>query len=341
MNMKDTSTSKVAIIVLNWNGIDDTLRAVESLARQDYKDFSILVVDNGSTDTSVETLKTYQKSHGDITVVYNPKNFGFTGGVNTGIEWALNQPFDYVALFNNDAVAEKDWLTHLVNAIQPQEVGAATGLLLHADGKTIDTTGEQYSSWGLAFPRDRDKQARSAHPSGNVFGATGGATLYKTEMLRDIGMFDEDFFAYFEDVDISFRAQLAGWKIVYTPDAVAYHKQGATSSKLPGFAVMQSFKNLPLVYIKNVPRKLLFPIGIRFYFAYWMMVGNAILKRRGLAALRGVFVSIPLGFKKLPERQQIQKYKRVSTEYIKSILWNNLPPDQTGMRALRKFFTGK
>lgn len=339
--MKDTSTSKVAIIVLNWNGIDDTLRAVESLALQDYKDFSILVIDNGSTDQSVETLKTYQKSHTDINVVYNPKNFGFAGGVNTGIEWALNETFDYVALFNNDAVAEKDWLTHLVNAIQPKEVGAATGLLLHADGKTIDTTGEQYSSWGLAFPRDRDKRAQRAHPTGNVFGATGGATIYKTEMLRDIGMFDEDFFAYFEDVDISFRAQLAGWKVIYSPEAVAYHKQGATSSKLPGFAVMQSFKNLPLVYIKNVPGKLLFPIGIRFYFAYWMMVANAVIGGRGIAALKGVLISIPLGFKKLPERRQIQKYKRVSTDYIKSILWNDLPPDQTGMRKLRKFFTGK
>lgn len=340
--MKDTSTSKVAIVVLNWNGIQDTLVCLDSLLEQTYQDFSIVVVDNGSVDDSVERLKKYQLAHGDkVDVIYNPHNFGFDGGVNTGIEWALNADYAYIALFNNDAVADKDWLKHLVAAAEPKEIGISTGLLLRANGETIDTTGEYYSSWGLAYPRGRGHLASTAPKGGLVFGATGGATLYKTEMLRDIGMFDEDFFAYFEDVDISFRAQLAGWKVIYTPEAVAYHKQGATSSKLPGFAVMQSFKNLPLVYIKNVPAKLLFPIGIRFYFAYWMMVGNAIVGGRGPAALKGVFTSIPLGFKKLPERWEIQRYKRVSTDYIKSILWNDLPPDQTGMRKLRKFFTGK
>jgi GT2 family glycosyltransferase len=334
--------NNVAIIVLNWNGIQDTLACLDSLLAQTYKDFSIVVVDNGSVDDSVEQLKKYQLAHRNkVDVVYNPKNFGFDGGVNTGIEWALNGDFGYVALFNNDAVADKDWLKHLVTAAKPKEIGMSTGLLLHADGKTIDTTGDWYSIWGLAYPRNRGYKASTAPKGGYVFGATGGATLYKTELLRDIGMFDEDFFAYFEDVDISFRAQLAGWKVVYTPEAVAYHKQGATSSKLPGFAVMQSFKNLPLVYIKNVPAKLLFPIGIRFYFAYWMMVGNAVVGGRGVAALKGVLISIPLGFKKLPERREIQKNKRVDTAYIKSILWNDLPPDQTGMRKLRKFFTGK
>ena len=332
----------VAIIVLNWNGIQDTLACLESLLVQSYKDFSIVVIDNGSIDDSVEILKKYQLDHSDrVDVVYNHHNFGFDGGVNTGIEWALSADYTYVALFNNDAIADKDWLKHLVAAAKPKEIGMSTGLLLHEDGKTIDTTGDWYSTWGLAYPRGRDHLADTAPEGGLVFGATGGATLYKTEILRDIGMFDEDFFAYFEDVDISFRAQLAGWKVIYTPEAIAYHKQGATSRKLPGFAVMQSFKNLPLVYIKNVPAKLLFPIGIRFYFAYWMMVGNAIVGGRGLAALKGVFMSIPLGFKKLPERWEIQRYKRVSTDYIKSILWNDLPPDQTGMRKLRKFFIGK
>jgi len=90
-----------------------------------------------------------------------------------------------------------------------------------------------------------------------------------------------------------------------------------------------------------MPRGLLFPVGVRFYFAYWLILLNAIAKGNGVPALKGAGMSFVLGFKKLGERGQIQKNRRVTTEYIKSILWNDLPPDQTGVRKLRKLFTGK
>lgn len=334
--------NRALIVVLNWNGIDDTLQCLDSLLQQSYKHTHILVVDNGSIDNSKLLLDEYQSQHPkEIDVVYNPANFGFAGGVNTGIEWALNEDYEYVALFNNDATADKDWLKNLVKAIEPDEIGISTGLLLHEDGKTIDSSGDWFSSWGLAFPRNRGDKARKAADSGLVFGASGGASLYKTAMFRDIGLFDEDFFAYYEDVDMSFRAQLAGWKVAYTSEAIAYHKQGATSKKIPGFAIYHTFKNLPLLYLKNVPTRLLFPIGVRFYFAYWLIVGNAIAHGNGWPALKGVWMSFALSFKKRIERWHIQKHKRVTADYIKSILWNDLPPDQTGLRKVRKFFTGK
>jgi len=334
--------NRVAIVVLNWNGIEDTLLCLESLLSQSYKQFQIVVIDNGSVDNSKELLESYRMKHSDkIEVIYNPVNFGFAGGVNTGIEWALNEDFKYVALFNNDAVAGKDWLKSLVEAAQPKEVGITTGLLLHENGETIDSSGDWLSSWGLAFPRNRGDATTKAFKAGPVFGATGGASLYKTALFKDIGLFDEDFFAYYEDADISFRAQLAGWKVAYTPKAIAYHKQGATSKKVPGFTTYHTFKNLPLLFLKNVPRGLLFPVGIRFYFAYWLILLNAIAKGNGISAIKGAWMSFILGFKKLGERRLIQTNKRVSTSYIKSILWNDLPPDQTGVRKLRKLFTGK
>lgn len=334
--------NSACIIVLNWNGIDDTIKSVDSLLLQTYDNFHILVIDNGSSDNSKDTLERYQKKHSDkVEAIYNPKNFGFAGGVNTGIEWALNSDYEYIALFNSDAVADKDWLKQLVTAIKPKEVGISTGLLLHADGKTIDTTGDWYSIWGLAYPRNRGKKASTAQKGGDVFGATGGASLYKTALFRDIGLFDEDFFLYYEDVDVSFRAQLAGWKVVYTPKAIGYHKQGAASNKVPGLALRHTFKNLPLLFIKNVPTKLLLPIGIRFYFAYFLIFWNAVAHGSGIPALRGALAGFFLGFKKLPERWDIQRHKRVTTAYLKSILWNDLPPDQTGLRKLRKFFSGK
>jgi len=331
----------VAIVVLNWNGISDTLSCLDSLLTQSYKHFKIVVIDNGSIDNSKELLEKYRTDHSDIDVIYNPINFGFAGGVNTGIKWALNDNFDYIALFNNDAIADKDWLKSLVEAATPKEIGISTGLLLLETGKTIDSTGEQYSKWGLAFPRNRGDNVSKAPPTGNVFGATGGASLYKAALFKNIGLFDDDFFAYYEDADISFRAQLAGWKVAYTPKAIAYHKQGATSNKIPGFTTYQTFKNLPLLFLKNVPRGLLFSVGVRFYFAYLLILLNAIVKGNGVSALKGAWMSFILGFKKLGERRQIQKNKRVSTDYIKSILWDDLPPDQTGIRKFRKIFTGK
>jgi len=330
---------RVAIVILNWNGIDDTLLCLNSLLSQSYKNFHIVVVDNGSTDDSKERLDKYQVKHNDkIDVIYNPTKFGFAGGVNTGIEWGLNEDFEYVALFNNDAVADKNWLQHLVNSVESKGVGISTGLLLHDDGKTIDSTGDWYSIWGLPFPRSRDKNATTAPDGGFVFSGSGGASLYKTEMLRNIGLFDEDFFAYYEDVDISFRAQLSGWKVAYTPNAVAYHKRGAASNKISGFDVYQTFKNLPLLFIKNVPRGLVFKIGIRFCFVYKMMFFNAIAKGNGKYAIKGACKGFILGFKKLGERRSIQKNKHVTTKYIKSILWNDLPPEQSGLRKLRKMF---
>lgn len=335
--------NRVAVVILNWNGIKDTISCLDSLIVQTYPDYTIVVIDNGSVDDSVDILQKYIIDHQDkpIELICNSKNLGFAGGVNAGIRWALEKNFDAVALFNNDATADKDWLSQLVTGLENKEIGISTGLLLHEDGKTIDSTGDWYSKWGLPFPRSRAENTVFAPNNGFVFGASGGATLYRSEMLHDIGLFDEDFFAYYEDADISFRAQLAGWKVYYNSDAVAYHKQGATSKKIPGFAVYQTFKNLPLLFIKNVPTSLLITIGIRFYFAYLLMYLNSFTHQTGWMATKGVFKSLLLKPKALKQRHAIQGNKRVTTDYIKSILWNDLPPDQTGIRKVRKIFTGK
>lgn len=335
------SSKRVAVVVLNYKGIDDTIKCIASLSEQTYKNFVIVAVENGSHDGSAEKFKDLEKKYSDqLATLYNDKNLGFDGGVNTGIRWAMANNFDYVALFNNDAVADKKWLETLVKAAKLHDSGITTGLLLHGDGKTIDSTGDWYSKWGLPFPRNRGDKTAKAHDSEFVMGATGGASLFSLEMLAEIGIFDEDFFAYYEDNDISFRAQLAGWKVYYVKAAVAYHNQGSTANRMAsGFAVYQTFKNLPLVYFKNVPRGLLVPIGIRFYPAYWLMLGNAIRRGSGGPALKGALMSILLGCKKIPERWRIQRNKKVSTHYIESLLWDDLPPDQTGLRKLRKIIT--
>lgn len=328
--------TRVAIVVLNWNGFDDTKKCVDSLLSQNYSDLSVVVVENGSADGSTEKLRSLfkEQQYSRVIVLYNNKNLGFAGGVNTGINYALEEGFDAIALFNNDAIADKNWLSSLVSELSDQKP-IVTGLLLRKDGETIDSTGDFYSSWGMPFPRGRNKPVHEAPSSGFVFGATGGATLYKASIFKEIGLFDETFFAYYEDVDLSFRAQLAGHKVFYTDKAVAYHSQGATSSKIPGFTVYQTFKNIPLLFWKNVPRGLLFRIGHRLILLYTLIFLNSIKNGTGWYATKGVFASIWYFWTKaLWRRLKIQSKKTVTNKYIWSTIYKGIPPEQTGMKKL-------
>jgi GT2 family glycosyltransferase len=335
--------NRVAVVILNYKGIQDTIACLSSFEKQSFKNFTIIAVENNSNDSSKEEFKKLETKYGNkLHTIYNATNRGFAGGVNSGIRWALKHDFEYIALFNNDAIADKNWLKALLEAREETNAGITTGLLLHETGETIDSTGDWYSTWGLPYPRNRGEKTVTKPEAGFVFSGSGGASLYSVAMLREIGLFDETFFAYYEDMDISFRAQLSGWKVAYTPRAIAYHKQGATSSKMPGFGVYQTFKNLPLVYIKNVPKEFLFQIGLRFFIAYLLILGHAIKKGNGKPAIRGLLKGCMLFWTSaLPARRRIQKSKKVSTEYIRSILWNDLPPNQTGLRKLRKIITGR
>lgn len=333
--------SKIAIVVLNWNGLEDTRKSLASLYDQSYSNYTVILIENGSSEAGTEDgIEQLAKLYPDLVILENEKNLGFAGGVNTGIRYAMKRDYDFVALFNNDAVADKDWLSELVASQKQHKSGITTGLLLHADGKTIDSTGDWCSNWGLPFPRDRNEPRKKAPESGFVFSGSGGASLYSIPMFREIGLFDEAFFAYYEDTDISFRAQLHDWKVYYTKKAIAYHEQGASSSKIPGFTVQQTFKNLPLFVMKNIPASLLWKVLPRFWLAYILMAGNAIKKGRMTYVAKGFFEHLIIFWRSsLWQRFEIQRSKKVNGEYIESILWNDLPPDQTGLRKFRSFFT--
>ena len=192
--------------------------------------------------------------------------------------------------------------------------------------------------WGLAFPRDRDQPSEPVRESGEVFAASGGASLYRAALFADIGLFDEEFFAYFEDVDLSFRARLAGHGVAYCADAVAYHDQGATSRTMGGFATTQFFRNLPLLLAKNVPARLLPSVLPRFVLVYSLMVVYQFRRRQAMPALRGVAQSIGLVVGCLPRRRAIQRSRRVDVSSVRRQLWPALPP---GMRVLRGRLRGR
>lgn len=331
--MSSNKQSKIAVILLNWNGEEDSLACIESLKKQTIR-YDLIAVDNGSADNFVSVVK---KQIPKINLLENSENLGFSGGVNTGIRYALEKDYEYVALINNDAKPDKTWLEELLRVAEERKAGIVTGRLLKTDG-TIDSTGDMYTSWGLPYPRGRnDSDSGIYNHVEEVFAGSGGASLYNMDMLREIGLFDEDFFAYYEDVDLSFRAQLAGWKVLYTPKAIAYHKIGASSAKIPGFTTYVTVRNLPWLLWKNVPWRLMPIIWPRFFIAYSSIILSSLAKGKIVPVFKGIFIAFFLFPKKLIERNEIQSIRKVPDDYIKSIVTYDLPPNATKLRNLRSF----
>lgn len=330
--MPHKSTAAVSVVIPNWNGKDDLPACLDSLLAQSFP-CRIIVVENGSVDGSLEFL---QQHYPQVTLIVHQKNLGFDGGVNAGIRRSLADNDDYVALFNNDAVADKDWLQHLVADLEANtDAGIATCKLMSIDRSHLDSTGDLYTSWGLPYPRGRGEPVSDKYDDQvQVFGASGGASLYRNSMLQQIGIFDEDFFAYYEDIDISFRAQLAGWKVRFVPAAIAYHQIGATSGKVKGFTTYQTIKNLPWVLYKNAPFTIFWRIFPRFLVAYLSFVAAALARGQMSPVLRGLFMTVIKLPKKTIERWQIQHHRTVSVRYIWSILTHDLPPNARKLRRL-------
>lgn len=315
---------KIFVVIPNWNGADMIAECLQSLEKQTCK-HKVVVVDNGSVDESISII---EAQFPGVHLIRLPENTGFSGGVNTGIEYALSQEADAIALFNNDAIADKDWLKQLATTLETQpEAGIATCKLLRDDKKHFDSTGDFYSVIGMPFPRGRNRLDKGQYDNPEeVFAASGGASLYRAEMFNQIGIFDQAFFAYYEDVDISFRAQLAGWKVFYNPEARVYHHVSATSSKLGSFTRYHATKNYYLLYAKNMPGWLYWKYLPRFTLQAIRLAASSLLKGGFWAYIRGLTKAFLLTPHIIRERRRIQGERTVSIDYIDSILVKQRPP---------------
>jgi GT2 family glycosyltransferase len=315
---------KTAVVIPNWNGADMIAEALTSLERQTYKS-EIVVVDNGSVDDSVKIIT---EQFPKVTLIKLAHNTGFDGGVNTGIKHALENNADAVALFNNDAIADAHWLENLVRAMEADEKrGIVTGKLLRTDKKYFDSTGDFYSVWGLPFPRGRNQADTGQYDKAEeVFSATGGATLYRAKLFQEIGIFDERFFAYIEDIDISFRARLSGWTVWYEPTAVAYHHISATSSKLGSFSRYHWAKNSLITYTKDMPG-LLFWKYLPLFTLQTVRFGiSSTLRGELWVYLRGTGAFLLLLSGVLKDRRHIQKHRKITTREVDALLYHGRPP---------------
>ena len=323
----------VSVVIPNWNGAHLIEPCLAALKRQTNPADQVIVVDNGSRDGSVDLL---EQKHPEVEVVALERNYGFAGGVNRGIERALKTGATHIALLNNDAEPEPQWLDELLKVMNTQDdVAAVAGKQVDYDGK-IDTTGEIYSVWGTPFSRGRGEADKGQYDEQtDIFAATGGASLYSAAALRSIGLMDERFFAYYEDVDWSFRARLAGWEIRYTPNAVVQHQVGGTSDKLGSFRQQHMLKNTALLYTKNMPARL--------YWKHWpklvLTVGvkslNLMMNLHIWALMKAWFGIVWYTPAIVAERWSIQKNRQLSTSQVTELLYKGLSPTQKEKRMFR------
>lgn len=247
--------TNVSVIIPTWNGKALLKECLSSLQKQSFKSFEIIVVDNGSTDGTEKYIK---KHFPQVKLVRLNRNFGFARAVNCGVESSRSK---YVVFLNNDTVVEKHWLKYLVASIKKhsQAISVNSKILNFHDRKKIDGVGIEINEVGQAKSIGWNQKDNGQFlKEMEIFGATGGASIFDRNKFLKLGKFDEDYFMYSEEVDLAFRAQFKGYKSYYCPKAVVYHKHKETSKKLPQYVEYWQFKNMTQTIIKDMPSSILF-----------------------------------------------------------------------------------
>ena len=314
--MPDNNSETISVVIPTYNGIRYIADCLDSLRKQLRKPDEVILVDDGSTDGTISMV---EKSYPEVRCIRLESNRGFAAAVNEGIRHCNGT---YIALLNNDTRADEAWLRELENTLAEQlSVGFCASKMLFADRPDIvNSIGIGFTQAGMAADigygqKDGDR-FRHSRP---VFGACAGAAMYRKAMLNDIGIFDEDFFMWYEDVDLSFRAQLAGYKCAYVPTAVIYHVAGGTASAANNLHLHYCSRNQVLVMVKNLPD----PLRFRYFRRMAIICAKHSLKMT-LQGKTAVMVGYLAALKDL--RLFIKKHKvtsdksRVSSDEIERIL---------------------
>jgi len=332
----------VSVIIVNYNGEKIIINCLSSLIEQTYQNFHILIIDNFSSDGSVETIDGFleKKSLKHKAVVISLKeNLGFAGG---NIEALKHTPKEkYIVLLNNDTEVDKKWLEQLIFHMEENpDVGICASKLVTYGANCIDSAGDGYTMFLKGDKRGEGQEQCRYETKEYVFGACAGAAIYRREMLEEIGFLDEDFFLIYEDTDLNFRAQLAGWKVMYVPTAIVQHKVRSSIGELSDKAIYYSLRNSELVRIKNIP------LGIFFRCLPWFIIGGigeliyfSFRHKRFRLYLRAKMDALKMFPLMLKKRKEIMKNKKVSNKYIMSIITSIWQRDFF-LSKIRKFFHG-
>lgn len=241
---------RVTVIIPNYNGKAYNEKCLDSLRRQSFKDFNIVVVDNASDDGSVELI---EEHYPEVKLIRLSENFGFSRAVNEGIRVSDTE---FIILLNNDTEATDTFIEELVRAIDGKEevFSVAAKMLQMANPDKIDGAGDLYCALGWAFAIGKGRNKKYYDKERTVFSACAGAAIYRRAIFEIIGYFDEFHFAYLEDVDVGYRARIMGYRNIYTPKAVVYHVgSGFSGSRYNSFKIRLAARNSWYVIYKNMP----------------------------------------------------------------------------------------
>ena len=314
--MTDAHGPDISVVIVSWNGrqyLEPCLRALE---RQTGVRAEVVLVDNGSTDGTAAFVRSVFP---EVRIVRLEENLGFAGGNNAGAREARGE---YLAFLNNDTEADATWLSALRGAIDLESgFSLVTSRIVYMhDPDVIDSAGDGLFRAGAAFKWRHGQHVETADRPREVFGVCGAACLMPKAVFEELGGFDADFFASHEDVDLSYRARLRGYRCRYVPSAVVRHHGSATLGTISNFAVFHGQRNLEWVYFKNTPTPLLlrtlpshmlYDVVAAAHFARLGRLGSFV-KAKG-AALRG----LP---KVIAKRRRIQDSRRVDAAAIEPYL---------------------
>lgn len=309
---------RLSVIIPNWNGGKFLPTCLDALARQTYPALEIIVADNASHDGSQELIRA---QYPQVKLLDLPENRGFTGACNAGIQASSGS---IIALLNNDTEVDSHWAAAVIDAFarHPEAGIVASKMLLFDKRDHIHTAGDFFTLDGRAgnrgvWQRDNGQFDQEEY----VFSACGGSSAYRKTMLNQIGILDDDFFFSLEDIDLAWRAQLTGWRCLYTPAAIVYHHLSAT-----GGGVTASYydgRNLIFTLVKNYPTALWRKYGGLVLRAQAQLAWEALRAWRGAAArarLRGMWA----GLWHLPglwrKRRHVQQMRTISMDELEAIL---------------------
>lgn len=310
----------ISIIIVNYNGKKWLKQCLDSLLKQTYKSYEIIVVDNNSKDGSIEFLK---KNYKKVILVENDDNYGFAKGNNVGLKKAKG---DYILLLNNDTYVEKEFLKNFLKAFDeiPYLAIAQSKLVLLDNKNILDTCGGFWTDTTFLYHvgNHKDKLLPQYNKSFPVFSVKAASVLIKRSVIEKIGLFDDDFWCYYEETDFCQRAWLAGYECWYYPHVTTYHAMGGTSLTFGNdFVQFHNFKNKMLSFLKNfessslvtiIPIYLLMNIALSLV---WVLQGN--YKNAG-SLYKALFWNIAQLQKTLKKRKAVQKRRKLSdADYLK------------------------
>jgi GT2 family glycosyltransferase len=317
-----SASPTVSVIVVNWNNREDLVECLTSLRKQSFREFEAIVVDNGSTDGSVEMM---HAKFPEVRVTALPANRGFSVANNRGMRQARGR---YIALLNNDAFPRVDWLEHMCRGLENNpEVGfCASKILCYPDVERIDTVGDTFSILGKGLKTGTGEHDHGQYETPRlVFGACAAAAMYRRAMLDEIGSFDEAFSpANGEDVDLSFRAQLAGYRCLYVPQAVVHHRVSATLRQHGPESLYLHARNSEYIFWKNMPLPLVLLLApLHVLYISLAFVYHSIRRRGGLY-LRSKWDACRQLPALLRKRRVIQRQRRISALQVWRMLDRHL-----------------